>query len=149
MVREGYVSTVLSAGMGGGGKGGKGGKGNKGEMTLKRDAVLREFKEGLTKILICTNVAARGLDIPGVLLVINYDMPRKGRGRDTECDLETYPHRVGRTARFGRKGSSVNFICNRQDAEDLEKIKAHYSLDIEQMTDPEVSDERREMRDER
>ena len=120
---------------------GGGGKGNKGEMTLKRDAVLREFKEGLTKILICTNIAARALDIPGVLLVINYDMPRKGRGRDTECDLEAYLHRVGRTARFGRKGSSVNFICNRQDAEDLEKIKGHYDIDIEEMTDAEVRDE--------
>ena len=143
MVRNGNVSTVLSAGMGGGGKGGKGGKGNTREMTLRRDAVVREFKEGLTKILICTSDAlVRGLDIPeGILLVINYDMPRKGRGRDTECDLETYPHRVGRTARFGRKGSSVNFICNRQDAEDLEKIKGHYDIDIEEMTDAEVRDE--------
>jgi ATP-dependent RNA helicase DDX19/DBP5 len=79
MISNGYVSTVLTAG--------GGSQSQKAQLSVARDQVLREFKEGLTKILICTNVAARGIDIPGVLLVINYDMPRK---RGDECDLETY-----------------------------------------------------------
>ncbi|MES1903742.1 MAG: putative ATP-dependent RNA helicase ddx47, partial [Paramarteilia canceri] len=60
-----------------------------------RNKTLNDFKEGTVNILSCTDLAARGLDIPNVDLVINFEMPQ---------NLETYVHRVGRTARAGRTG---------------------------------------------
>jgi len=62
---------------------------------------LREFEEKRTRLLIATNVAARGLDLPEISHVINYDMPE---------DVDTYIHRVGRTARAGRSGTAITFV---------------------------------------
>lgn len=59
-------------------------------------------------MLITTNVLARGVDIPAISLVINYDMPTLGRSRHPDPD--TYLHRIGRTGRFGRKGVAINLI---------------------------------------
>jgi ATP-dependent RNA helicase DeaD len=68
----------------------------------KRERVLEEFAAGRTKILIATDVAARGLDIDRVTHVINYDLP--------ETEPELYVHRIGRTGRAGRKGKAVSFV---------------------------------------
>jgi superfamily II DNA/RNA helicase len=67
----------------------------------KRDRVIAEFREKRFRILVATDVAARGLDIPHIEHVINYDMPQVP---------EDYIHRVGRTARAGATGSAVNFV---------------------------------------
>eukprot|EP01127_Copromyxa_protea_P023919 TRINITY_DN9199_c0_g1_i1.p1 TRINITY_DN9199_c0_g1~~TRINITY_DN9199_c0_g1_i1.p1 ORF type:complete len:393 (-),score=84.82 TRINITY_DN9199_c0_g1_i1:12-1190(-) len=67
----------------------------------ERRAVLREFKQGASRILISTDLLARGIDVHGVSLVLNYDLPR---------NLEKYIHRIGRSGRFGRKGVSINLI---------------------------------------
>jgi ATP-dependent RNA helicase DeaD len=67
----------------------------------ERDRVMRDFREGNLQFLVATNVAARGLDIPDIQHVINYDVPQ---------NAEEYIHRVGRTARAGKKGSSVTFV---------------------------------------
>ena len=68
----------------------------------KRIANLNKFKANYDKVLVATDVASRGLDIPSVNLVINYDMP---------INPKDYVHRVGRTARAGRPGKSITFIC--------------------------------------
>ncbi|HVA24244.1 MAG TPA: DEAD/DEAH box helicase [Chloroflexota bacterium] len=67
-----------------------------------RQSSLNQFSAGRVRILIATNVASRGLDIPDVSHVVNYDMPE---------DLDTYVHRVGRTARMGKQGTAVTFVA--------------------------------------
>jgi superfamily II DNA/RNA helicase len=74
-----------------------------------RESTLAKFKTGLTKILVATDVASRGLDIPSVEAVINFDFPQT---------IENYVHRIGRTGRAGRKGISYTFI----DLRDTKKI---------------------------
>jgi ATP-dependent RNA helicase DDX19/DBP5 len=78
-----------------------------GEMEHEdRDRVVREFRSGATKILIATDVLARGFDVSQVTLVVNYDIPVE-RNAPTPA-YETYLHRIGRSGRFGRKGAAFN-----------------------------------------
>lgn len=72
----------------------------------ERDAVIDEFRKGEFKVLISTNVVSRGIDIAQISLVINYDTPLNSAG---EPDMDVYIHRIGRTGRFGRKGTSICF----------------------------------------
>lgn len=72
---------------------------------VKRDSVMRHFKEGTTEILVATDVAARGLDISGVTHVYNFDIPQ---------DPESYVHRIGRTGRAGKTGLAVTFVTPRE-----------------------------------
>ena len=73
-----------------------------GQMSqTKRLGALNKFKDGSCNVLIATDVASRGLDIPNVDFVLNYDIP--GNGKD-------YIHRVGRTARAGRSGHAISFV---------------------------------------
>jgi superfamily II DNA/RNA helicase len=74
-----------------------------GQGQMERADVMRKFREGKLSILVATDVAARGLDFADLDLVINYDLP------ETE---EHYLHRVGRTARMGRSGTAVTFVCS-------------------------------------
>jgi len=76
---------------------------------LERDVVIDSFRSGQTKVLIATNIIARGIDINQVTLIINYDLPTDGHG---QADPETYLHRVGRSGRWGRAGLTFNFIDN-------------------------------------
>ena len=68
----------------------------------KRQKLIEDFKEGRLDVVVATDVAARGLHIPDVELVINYDLPQNN---------EDYVHRIGRTARAGAAGSAVSFAC--------------------------------------
>jgi ATP-dependent RNA helicase DeaD len=70
-----------------------------------REKVLRAFREGRTEVLVATDVAARGLDVPEVELVINFDIPP---------DPEYYVHRIGRTARAGQRGEAITFVNPRE-----------------------------------
>lgn len=79
---------------------------------VQRIKSLNKFKADEVKILICTDVAARGIDISMIEFVINYDL----------CDPKNYIHRVGRTARIGRQGKSVT-IVTQYDVEAFKKIE--------------------------
>ncbi|NLI91155.1 MAG: DEAD/DEAH box helicase [Peptococcaceae bacterium] len=77
-----------------------------GDLTqARRDIVMRHFKEGLTEILVATDVAARGLDISGVTHVYNFDIPQ---------DPESYVHRIGRTGRAGKAGLAITLVTPRE-----------------------------------
>lgn len=86
-----------------------------GQLTqAQRLAALNKFKSGERNIIICTDIAARGIDIPSVDVVINYDLPTESKA---------YIHRVGRTARAGRSGKSISFVTQ-YDLELLLRIEA-------------------------
>ena len=72
----------------------------------KRERVLRDFRSGKLDILVATDVAARGLDIKGVEVVYNYDLPN---------DVESYVHRIGRTGRAGKEGLAISFFTPEED----------------------------------
>jgi ATP-dependent RNA helicase DeaD len=87
-----------------------------------RDGVMLAFKGGRVPILIATDVAARGLDISTVTLVVNYDVP---------TSPDTYVHRIGRTGRVGRSGRAITFVEDRQKRE-LEAIEKHIGTHVAQ-----------------
>ncbi|KAI0164363.1 DEAD-domain-containing protein [Hypoxylon sp. FL1284] len=95
----------------------------------ERDALLEEFRSGKSKVLITTNVLARGIDVSTVSMVINYDIPMKGMG-DTIHDTETYLHRIGRTGRFGRVGVSITFISDKKSFDALTAIANDLGIDL-------------------
>lgn len=98
-----------------------------------RDRLLEDFRAGRSKVLITTNVMARGIDVSSVSMVINYDIPMKGPG-DSEPDPETYLHRIGRTGRFGRVGVSISFVSDKKSFNALAGIAEEYSIDLIQLT---------------
>jgi ATP-dependent RNA helicase DDX19/DBP5 len=97
----------------------------------QRKDTISLFKNAKTKVLITTNVLSRGIDISQVTHVINYDLPEE---HDTkEPDYATYLHRIGRTARFGRKGIAVNFIAGPKDAQNMKKIINYFKTNVEKV----------------
>ena len=94
----------------------------------QRERILNRFKEGEVKTIVATDVAARGIDVDGITLVVNYDLP---------ADLDSFIHRVGRTGRIGRKGEAWSLV-SRDDAPQLSKIMATYGLDIVSTEVPEL-----------
>ena len=89
----------------------------------ERDTIMKEFRSGSSRVLISTDLLARGIDIQQVSLVINYDIPN---------NRENYIHRIGRVGRMGRKGVAINFIADR-DVRDLRDIEKFYSTEIVEM----------------
>lgn len=102
-----------------------------GLLKEQRDTIMQEFRGGVTKILITTNVMSRGIDVSGVTLVINYDLPINIENKKVDC--ETYLHRIGRTGRMGKKGCAVNLIANGLDMDHLNFIKQKYGSTITQL----------------
>ncbi|PSS20663.1 hypothetical protein M430DRAFT_66332 [Amorphotheca resinae ATCC 22711] len=94
-----------------------------------RDGIIEDFRQGRAKVLITTNVLARGIDVQSVSMVINYDIPMKGAS-DSQPDPETYLHRIGRTGRFGRVGVSISFVFDRKSFQALSEIAKHYNIDL-------------------
>ena len=99
-----------------------------GLSTNERDEVMDGFRRGDAKVLITTNVLARGIDVLQVNLVINYDLPLDSTGRNP--DYETYLHRIGRTGRFGRTGVSINFVHDANSWEIVQAIENHFQREI-------------------
>lgn len=95
----------------------------------ERDELLNKFRNGENKVLITTNVLARGIDVSSVSMVINYDIPMKGRS-EIEPDAETYLHRIGRTGRFGRIGVSISFVYDKKSYAALCKIAETFGIDL-------------------
>ncbi|KAG2208137.1 hypothetical protein INT47_010499 [Mucor saturninus] len=93
----------------------------------ERDQVMDDFRSGKFKVLITTNVLARGIDVSQVSLVINYDLPLDQRG---QVDFEAYLHRIGRTGRFGRTGISIILVDNRKSWEQMQEIEKHFERNI-------------------
>jgi len=95
-----------------------------GEMEMSnRQLIMREFRSGSSRVLITTDLLARGIDVQQVSLVINYDLP---------INRENYIHRIGRSGRFGRKGVAINFV-SQEDVRALREIEAFYRTEIEEM----------------
>ena len=88
-----------------------------------RDVIMREFRSGSSRVLITTDLLARGIDVQQVSLVINYDLPTQP---------ENYLHRIGRSGRFGRKGVSINFVTA-EDERLLQDIQRFYQTVIEEL----------------
>jgi superfamily II DNA/RNA helicase len=91
----------------------------------ERSRIMREFRQGTCRILITTNLLSRGIDVQGVNLVINYDLPSTN-------NIESYVHRIGRCGRFGRKGVAINFITP-NDFYIIQNIRKYYSTDISEL----------------
>jgi translation initiation factor 4A len=89
----------------------------------ERDKAFNDFRNGNSRVLISSNVTARGIDIQQVSVVINFDLPK--------C-VHNYLHRIGRSGRWGRKGVGINFIT-RRDVIQIKKIEEHYSTQITEM----------------
>jgi ATP-dependent RNA helicase len=95
-----------------------------GEMPQdERDAIMNSFRSGENRVLITTDIWARGIDVQQVSLVINYDLPN---------NRELYIHRIGRSGRFGRKGVAINFVKS-DDIRILRDIEQFYSTQIDEM----------------
>ncbi|KAF8924234.1 ATP-dependent RNA helicase uap56 [Dissophora ornata] len=92
----------------------------------ERIARYKSFKEFSKRILVATDVFARGLDVSRVNVVINYDVPDAA---------DTYLHRVGRAGRFGTKGLAITFVADDKDAEVLKSIQARFEVQIPELPD--------------
>mmetsp|Transcript_1021 Transcript_1021/g.1572 ORF Transcript_1021/g.1572 Transcript_1021/m.1572 type:complete len:411 (-) Transcript_1021:118-1350(-) len=89
----------------------------------ERDIIMREFRSGSSRVLITTDLLARGIDVQQVSLVINFDLP---------TNRENYIHRIGRSGRFGRKGVAINFLTE-GDVRYLRDIEQFYTTEISEM----------------
>uniref|UniRef100_A0A9J8B805 RNA helicase n=1 Tax=Cyprinus carpio carpio TaxID=630221 RepID=A0A9J8B805_CYPCA len=95
-----------------------------GDMEQKeRDVIMKEFRSGSSRVLITTDLLARGIDVQQVSLVINYDLP---------TNRENYIHRIGRGGRFGRKGVAINMVTE-DDKRTLRDIETFYNTTVEEM----------------
>ncbi|PKY42662.1 P-loop containing nucleoside triphosphate hydrolase protein [Rhizophagus irregularis] len=103
-----------------------------GKDQLDRDSTIADFKSGVCQLLIATSVAARGLDVKQLKLVINFECPNH---------MEDYVHRVGRTGRAGNKGTAYTFITPEQDRYAMDIVKAlklsggHVSPELQALAD--------------
>lgn len=95
-----------------------------GEMEVaERKKRMEDFRSGMTRVLISTDLLARGIDVQQVSLVINYEMP---------IQRENYIHRIGRSGRYGKKGSAINIICG-DEINAVKEIESHYSTTIQEL----------------
>merc|ERR1711966_41880 len=86
----------------------------------------KQFKEFQKRIMVCTDLFGRGIDIERVNIVVNYDMPDES---------DQYLHRVGRAGRFGTKGLALSFVSSDPDKEVLGKVQSLFEVDIPELPD--------------
>ncbi|KAL1968414.1 hypothetical protein VTN77DRAFT_1943 [Rasamsonia byssochlamydoides] len=116
MVAEGHTVASLTGGIEG----------------AMRDKLIDDFRSGQAKVLITTNVLARGIDVSTVSMVVNYDIPQLHiPGKPRQADPQTYLHRIGRTGRFGRVGVSISFVSSKEEWKMLMDIQKYFDTHIE------------------
>ncbi|KAJ7928777.1 P-loop containing nucleoside triphosphate hydrolase protein [Mycena leptocephala] len=122
----------------------------------ERDTIIDNFRDGREKVLITTNVIARGIDILQVNMVVNYDLPlmyerNAGGGGEgghfDKPDIETYIHRIGRTGRFGRRGISINFVHDKKTWLQMEQIEKATSRKIMRIETNDVDEMEEKMKE--
>ena len=96
-----------------------------GQSKEDRLSSFKDFKSGSSRVLISTNVTARGIDVQQVSAVINFDIPQ---------DIHSYIHRIGRSGRWGRKGMGINLIT-RKDINKMKEIEQYYDTQIVELSD--------------
>ena len=95
-----------------------------GDMTQdERNRIMKEFRDGTCRVLISTDLLSRGIDVQQVSVVINYDLPN---------NIESYIHRIGRSGRFGRKGTAINLLTG-YDLKKMEEIEKYYSTIVDEL----------------
>ena len=96
-----------------------------------RDRVMQRFRDSESRVLITTNVLARGVDVPSVAVVINFDLPIMhvlgGKGQPQQADYTTFVHRIGRTGRAQRAGTAVNLIESDADEQLIRSIDHYFT----------------------
>lgn len=121
MCRDGHAVSLLS-----------------GELAIEqRISVLNRFRQGKEKVLITTNVCARGIDVEQVTVVVNFDLPVD---KNMRPDFETYLHRIGRTGRFGKAGIAINMVDSAKSLGHIRQIEKHFGRNIIRL-DAEDADE--------
>jgi translation initiation factor 4A len=90
---------------------------------VERDNIMKQFRLGATRVLIATDLLARGIDVQQITLVINFEIPR---------DREKYLHRIGRSGRYGRKGVAIN-ICDFGEMRQIQDLERHYQTKIAEL----------------
>jgi len=95
-----------------------------GDMEVRdRMERMSAFRKGETRVLISTDLLARGIDVQQVSLVINYELPTQ---------MDNYIHRIGRSGRYGRKGTAINLLCG-DEIRMMEELKSHYSITVDSL----------------
>jgi superfamily II DNA/RNA helicase len=89
----------------------------------ERKKRMEDFRSGQTRVLIRTDLLARGIDVQQVSLVINYEMP---------IQRENYVHRIGRSGRYGKKGAAINLVYG-EEMNAVKEIETHYSTTIHEL----------------
>ena len=112
MRKAGYKSTIIFGDM----------------QPEERDEMIAKFRSGEVAVIITTNMLARGIDVPEVEIVINFDVPTMTVNNVRKGDPENYLHRIGRTGRFGTQGIAISIYDRDEDKEYLDQICKHYDM---------------------
>jgi superfamily II DNA/RNA helicase len=94
-------------------------------LPIERTNVMKNFRSGSCRVLISTDLLARGIDVQQVGYVVNYDIPN---------EIHCYLHRIGRSGRYGKKGVAINLVSNRE-IRSLQEIEEYYKTSVTEMTD--------------
>lgn len=109
-----------------------------GELEVsQRAAIINRFRQAKEKVLITTNVSARGIDVEQVTVVVNFDLPID---LNRQPDYETYLHRIGRTGRFGKNGLAINMVDSEQGMHILQMISRHFGKPIEELNATDIDE---------
>lgn len=134
MRREGFKSRIIFGDM----------------APEERDEMIAKFRSGEISVIITTNLLARGIDVPEIQIVINFDVPTQivdPASRKRAGDVENYLHRIGRTGRFGTQGIAISLYDREEDRTYLQEILDHYNMN-DKMNSLESPDQLRALLDE-